>query len=423
MKKTMTAVYDTDLKNSLTNILKAEKIQKALKWVEVHLPEFIEIQKELTLIEAPTGHEKAKAERYKELLTEAGLEDVYMDEHFNVMGRIRGANPKGCCVVLEGHLDTVFSFGDVKEIKTDEKGRIHCPGICDDTRALSANLSVARAFKECGLVPLLDIYIGGTVREEGLGGMAGMGWMLDEISKKSKILASISIDGPTAEVFYANATGMTDWVATYEGPGGHAWTACNRPSAIHAAAQAISTIANLELPKEPKTTVTVSLVEGGQAIHGIAERASFKINARSNGQKELISLNKQLVAAMHLGAYLENAKPFCDGEITVTINKILDIPAGSQKSDSRIIQLAKLVTEAVGREPKFLPGGCTNTNMAIARKIPAITFGRGGEEYGTHTLKEWFNPKGVYACEQKSILMLALLAGVDGLQEALAHSL
>ena len=28
MKKTMTAVYDTDLKNSLTNILKAEKIQK-----------------------------------------------------------------------------------------------------------------------------------------------------------------------------------------------------------------------------------------------------------------------------------------------------------------------------------------------------------------------------------------------------------
>ena len=41
-------------------------------------------------------------------------------------------------------------------------------------------------------------------------------------------------------------------------------------------------------------------------------------------------------------------------------------------------------------------------------------FGRGGEEYGTHTLKEWFNPKGVYACEQKSILMLSVLAGLDG---------
>ncbi|WP_300877988.1 hypothetical protein [uncultured Parasutterella sp.] len=43
-----------------------------------------------------------------------------------------------------------------------------------------------------------------------------------------------------------------------------------------------------------------------------------------------------------------------------------------------------------------------------------MTLGRGGEEYGTHTLKEWFNPKGVYACEQKSILMLSVLAGLDG---------
>ena len=63
---------------------------------------------------------------------------------------------------------------------------------------------------------------------------------------------------------------------------------------------------------------------------------------------------------------------------------------------------------------KVLPGGCTNTNMSIERGIPAMTLGRGGEEYGTHTLKEWFNPKGVYACEQKSILMLSVLAGLDG---------
>lgn len=415
--------FDTDLKNALENLLGSEKIQNALKWVEVHLPEFVEIQKELALIEAPTGHEKSKAERYRALFVEAGLESVQMDEHFNVMGKISGSKPNGCCVLLEGHLDTVFSFGDVKGIEVDEEGRIHCPGICDDTRALAANLSVIRAFKECGLTPQLDIYFGGTVREEGLGGMAGMSWLLDKISQKSKVLASISIDGPTAEVFYANATGMTDWAATYEGPGGHAWTASHRPSAIHAAAHAIAEIAKLTLPENPKTTVTVSLVEGGQAIHGIAEKAVFKINARSNSQEELNKLNKQLFDAMENGAVTENNKPGVEGKVRVSIEKILDIPAGSQKDDARIIQLAKLVTKAVGREPKFLPGGCTNTNMPLARGIPAITFGRGGEEYGTHTLKEWFNPKGVYACEQKSILMLSAIAGIEGLQEALAHSL
>ena len=66
--------FDTDLKNALENLLGSEKIQNALKWVEVHLPEFVEIQKELALIEAPTGHEKSKAERYRALFVEAGLE-------------------------------------------------------------------------------------------------------------------------------------------------------------------------------------------------------------------------------------------------------------------------------------------------------------------------------------------------------------
>ena len=111
---------------------------------------------------------------------------------------------------------------------------------------------------------------------------------------------------------------------------------------------------------------------------------------------------------------ISGASVLGEGELSLSIEKTLDVPAGSQPDDAAIIQLAKLATQAVGRNYKFLPGGCTNTNMSIERGIPAVTLGRGGEEYGTHTLKEWFNPKGVYACEQKSILMLSVLAGLDG---------
>ena len=60
----------------------------------------------------------------------------------------------------------------------------------------------------------------------------------------------------------------------------------------------------------------------------------------------------------------------------------------------------------------MLPGGCTNTNMAIARGIPAVCLGRGGREFGCHTLKEWFDPADVEKCEQKSILFLLMLAGL-----------
>lgn len=61
--------------------------------------------------------------------------------------------------------------------------------------------------------------------------------------------------------------------------------------------------------------------------------------------------------------------------------------------------------------------------MSIARGIPAVTLGRGGDEYGTHTLAEWFDPKGVWRCEQKSILLLLLLAGLDGVTQPLGETL
>ena len=243
-----------------------------------------------------------------------------------------------------------------------------------------------------------------------------MAWTLDQLKDKTKLLATISIDGATAEIFYANATGMIDLEVTIEGPGGHAWTACERVSAIHAAGLAIAEIAKIVPPKDPKTTLTVSLIEGGQAIHAIAQKAVFKINARPNSQAALNEVEEQIYQAISGGVEIEQEKEGSEGEpsLSLSIEKTLDVPAGTQPDDAPIIQLAKLATQAVGRNYKFLPGGCTNTNMSIERGIPAVTLGRGGEEYGTHTLKEWFNPKGVYACEQKSILMLSVLAGLDG---------
>lgn len=396
-------------------------VQKALMEVKENLKETIAVQKELVLIEAPTGQEEKRSNRYKQLLKEAGLKDVRSDQHHNVFGRIKGSSGLKKCVVLEGHLDTVFSFGDVKGIIEDSDGKIHCPGICDDTRALAANLAVAKALVNANINPYFDIVIAATVCEEGLGGMKGMKWLLEELSKEEEIVATVSIDGPTATDFYANATGMVDWNVEFTGPGGHAWTACETPSAIHAAGRAISMIAELNLPVRPKTTVTVSLMDGGQAIHGIAQKASFKINARSNSQEELNKLNNEMVKIFDLACKLENAKYENNKKLTVSYEKILDIPAGTQSDESPIIKAVFAVTEALGLKTIFKPGGCTNTNMSIAKNIPAVTLGRGGKEFGTHTLGEWFDPNNVYLCEQKSILLLLLLSGLTGVTDSIYY--
>lgn len=419
----MTTQYDNDIVQTVQKLQNETDVQKALSLVKTQLPEIIEIQKELALIEAPSFHEEKKAQRYAQLLQEAGLEDVVIDEHFNVWGRWQGVGKSGKSVLLEGHLDTVFSFGDVKGVTVDEEGLIHCPGICDDTRAIAANLSVLKALNALGIRPYHDIIFAATVCEEGLGGMMGMKTLLEELKNKTQLLATISIDGPTNNEFYANATGMVDWSATFTGPGGHAWTASQMPSALHAACRAASLIADIELPENPKTIATVSLIEGGQAIHGIAQKCTLKINARSNSQAELEKLNQKMVEAFKQGALLENNHKKTPGLIEVSYEKLLDIPAGNQSDDCRMIQTTKVVTEALGLTPFMKPGGSTNANMAIAKKIPAVCLGRGGREYGTHTLNEWFDPQGVEACEQKSILLLLALAGLDNRVPPLGDSL
>ena len=89
-------------------------------------------------------------------------------------------------------------------------------------------------------------------------------------------------------------------------------------------------ISDLDLPEKPKTTITVSLIEGGQAIHGIAQRANFKINARSNSQEELEKLNQELIRIFHLACDRENAKYENEKKVSARYEKILDVPAGSQ---------------------------------------------------------------------------------------------
>ena len=60
--------YDSDIRETIENLLKQNDVQDALCFVKDTLPETIEIQKELALIEAPTFHEEKKAKRYAELL-------------------------------------------------------------------------------------------------------------------------------------------------------------------------------------------------------------------------------------------------------------------------------------------------------------------------------------------------------------------
>lgn len=397
----------------IKQVLADPRVREGLTFIEADHDKTIGEQKEIVLIEAPTFHEENRARDYARRLAEHGLVDVHIDAFGNVLGR-RPGRGEGPVILLEAHLDTVFPFGtDVTPIERD--GRIYAPGICDDTRGLAANLSVIRALDHAGIETEGDIIFAGTTREEGMGGMSGM---RDLLQSRPDIAATVSIDGAGVDSIVYQATGIRNYAVTYRGPGGHAYGAFGLPSPVHAAGRAAALLSDIRPPATPKTTFTVSLIEGGHQIHAIAQQAHFKINMRSDDAAELDRFEAMAIAAFEQGAALENARWGRD-DVTVSYEKILDVPAGTQPADSVIVQAAWQATEALGITPRLAAGGCTNTNMPVSMGIPAVTLGRGGKEGGIHSLGEWFDPTGTYRCPQKSFLLLIALAGLHGVTQPL----
>ena len=75
---------------------------------------------ELTEIPAPPFEEQARAERFAEMLSEAGLTDVTIDEVGNAIGRRPGRNGDRV-IAYAAHLDTVFPAETDVTVRFDDE--------------------------------------------------------------------------------------------------------------------------------------------------------------------------------------------------------------------------------------------------------------------------------------------------------------
>ena len=71
--------FDSDIVETIEKLKACEDVQKALQLVKQQLPEIIEIQKELTLIEAPTFHEENKAKISQSMDLTSSQKEYFQD--------------------------------------------------------------------------------------------------------------------------------------------------------------------------------------------------------------------------------------------------------------------------------------------------------------------------------------------------------
>ena len=393
-------------------LVKDEKVQKALKFMEEDQDAVIDRQIELTLIPAPTYHEQKKAERMLEMFKEEGLSDCHIDEYGNCVG-IRKGTGGGKTTLVEGHMDTVFALDtELKIVRED--GFIKCPGIVDDTRGCAAVLSTIRALNAAGIQTKGDIHFVGTVQEEGTGALKGMKYYVDH---HPELEASISVDGPGYQEITYEATGIQTYEVNFNGIGGHACGMFGKvANPLHAAGRAIAKISEFRVPADPMTTFAVTNFHAGsfEAVHAIVPTAQIRFNFRSNSQEELEKLRDRIFAAIDEACKEETDRWGMD-TITYEVKHICDVNAGHQDSHASIVEGAMAAAEFLGcAEPKLGNGGSTNCNRALEAGLPAVCLG-GGCDYDCqcHTLDEQFKVEDAFKGCQQTLLMTLLCAGTE----------
>ena len=402
------------LKSIIDQLKTDVKIEKAMQILEETHEAIVDLQMQLCAIRSPSNMEENRAKHFYELMSQIGLDHVYMDEVNNVIGLWKGTGD-GPTLVVAAHMDTVFGPEiDCTPVKKED-GFIWGPGICDDTRGMVEVYAIAKTMCETGIRAKGDILFVGNVGEESLGDLRGSKHLF---ANNPNIDVFMSIDGPQIESLVTNAIAGCKYRFTYTGRGGHALGAFGIPNVNNALGYAMAKIATLEVPKDPLSIFNIGVVQGGVSVNAIPAKSSMMIDLRSMSQTELDRMKEFVVSAAKEGLETELARWNHPTEtLELQIEILSERPGGTQPIDAPVVQAALAAYEAYGIEPKLQKGASTDSNIPISRGIPAVTVSRGGIQIDGHTVNERFQPDHAYVGTQRDMILALLLAGYEHIAE------
>jgi acetylornithine deacetylase/succinyl-diaminopimelate desuccinylase-like protein len=396
-----------------SQLMAAPQIQKLLEAIKADHERSIEDLRMLTEIEAPPFKEQKRAEAFLARMKALGLADARIDAEGNAIG-VRKGSGNGPRLLVSAHLDTVFPAGTDVKVK-ERDGKLHAPGISDDTRGLAVLLSWLKVLNDNQVKTVGDLIFVGNVGEEELGNLRGIKHIFAE---HRDIDGMVGLEPVADGGVLILGTGSHRYEFSFKGPGGHSFGAFGEvPSAIHGMGRAIAKIADIQTPSDPRTTFTVGTVSGGTSVNTIAPDARMAVDIRSNQMAPLLETEKKVLAAVDQAVAEEN-KRWNVNTLSVSRKLIGDRPGGMTPSDSLIVEAAVRANEAFGHK-SVLTGASTDANVPMSLGVPAIIIGGGGKTGGFHALSEWIDLSDAWKGAQNSLVTVLGLVGVEGVSQPL----
>ena len=394
----------------ITAIRNSRKVQAAMEHIVAIEPLSRRDLIELTEIPAPPFGEENRARRFAEMLRQAGLSDVTIDDVGNVIGRRPGKSGDRV-IAYSAHLDTVFPLEIDVTVRFDDE-KMYAPGIGDNTRGLVTVLGVLRALQKTGIETDADVLFIGNVGEEGLGDLRGVKHLFRDDAPGIDTL--IAVDGGESNRIVFGGVGSHRYRVTFRGPGGHSWGAFGLASPHHALARAIAIFvenAPSATSVGEKTSYNVGRIGGGTSINSIAFESWMEIDMRSGNQDKLDDVDAILQASIEQALQEENTARLDGPELTVDVERVGTRAAAKGDDQAPIVQRAMAATESFGIEPQ-LQISSTDANLPISKGIPAVTMSRGGVSGNSHAPEEWWQNVDGHIGIQIGLITLLAEAGL-----------
>jgi tripeptide aminopeptidase len=379
-------------------------IQKNNAWT-------LEQQASICEIPAPPFHETERGKEYAKRLAALGMVDIRTDKVGNVISKYPGSTAPKPLIIFSAHLDTVFPAGMDVKVKKDGN-RLTGLGIGDDCRGLAVVLATGKALMENKVKFKGTVLFVATVGEEGQGDLRGVRHLFTE-ELKGQVDQFISIDGTGFRVT-ARGVGSNRYKVTYKGRGGHSYGAFGMPNPAHAMGRAIARIADIEVPKSPKTTFNIGTVTGGTSVNSIPIEVSMEVDIRSESPRELATIDERLRAALQYGLDAEKKRwPESKAPLDLIIETLGLRPAAEPSDEVPIIQKSLAAAKTLGITVLATGAGSTDSNIPMSLGIEAVTLGGGGVSPNAHSIDEYFEERpDSYKAPQWATLLLAMLAGL-----------
>ena len=364
-------------------------------------------QVELCRVPAPTFSERARGQHLSGVFAELGHRPKIDDAGNVVVPFVHASHLP--YVAVTAHMDTILAPSAPDDIRVEADGTITGPGVTDNGAGVATLLGLARLLSD-PLVesPERNVLLVANVAEEGEGNLRGIRYLVENSPYAERIDRYLVLDGASLNHITDAALGSKRFELVIDGPGGHSWNDFGTPNPVHALARAIVRMTRAHLPSQPKTTLSVGVIEGGTSVNAIPASASAKIDLRSVNPGEIRRVQQAVEEAARKAVAAENQYA-SGGRLGCVLREIGNRPAAPPLPMNPVAECFHAVDLHL-QIPSAPDCSSTDANIPLAAGIPAAAIGCGGLGGNIHAPSEWYHPKG------RDLGLRRLLLGIACLQ-------